>query len=191
MSTTTTQQQLPAATWSSDPVHSSVGFAIKYMVSTFRTTFDRFQATLDTTGDEPKLEGTVDPASIVVKDENFAGHLASPDFFDVAQHPEITFSSTSVRHERSGDEASGRGSGDKLTVEGELTIKGTTQHVVGEGVLTEPHQDLHGNDRVGVQLEAVVDRDAFGVSWNAPLPKGGLALAKEVRLVVELFLVKG
>jgi polyisoprenoid-binding protein YceI len=180
MSSTTTQLQLPAATWSSDPVHSSVGFAIKYMVSTFRTTFDRFQATLDTTGDVPTLQGTVDPASIVVKDENFAGHLASPDFFDVAQYPEITFSSTSFRQE-----------GDKLTVEGELTIKGTTQHVVGEGVLTEPHQDLYGNDRVGIQLEAIVDRDAFGVSWNAPLPKGGLALAKEVRLVVELFLVKG
>jgi polyisoprenoid-binding protein YceI len=179
MSTTIEQLQLPAATWSLDPVHSSAAFAVKYMVSTFRTTFDRFDATLDTTGGEPKLTGTVDPASIVIKDENFKGHLMSPDFFDVQNHPEITFESTGFRRE-----------GDELVVDGDLTIKGRTQRVVGRGVLTEPHQDLHGNDRIGVQLEAVVDRDAFGVSWNAPLPSGGLALAKEVRLVVELFLVK-
>jgi polyisoprenoid-binding protein YceI len=190
MSTTLEQLQLPSATWSLDPVHSSAAFAVNYMVSTFRTTFDRFDATLDTTGGEPTLTGTVDPASIVIKDENFKGHLMSPDFFDVQNHPEITFESTSFRRERSGDEASGRGSGDQLVVEGDLTIKGRTQRVVGRGALTEPYQDLHGNDRVGVQLEAVVDRDAFGVSWNAPLPSGGLALAKDVRLVVELFLVK-
>ena len=179
MSTTIEQLQLPAATWSLDPVHSSAAFAVNYMVSTFRTTFDRFDATLDTTGGEPRLTGTVDPASIVIKDENFKGHLMSPDFFDVQNHPEITFESTSFRRDV-----------DQLVVEGDLTIKGRTQRVVGRGALTEPYQDLHGNDRVGVQLEAVVDRDAFGVSWNAPLPSGGLALAKDVRLVVELFLVK-
>jgi polyisoprenoid-binding protein YceI len=179
MSTTAVQPALPAATWSLDPVHSTAGFAVKYMVSTFRTSFDRFDATLDTTGDEPVLRGTVDPASIVVKDENFAAHLASPDFFDVANHPEITFVSTSFRAD-----------GDELVVEGDLTIKGVTQKVVGRGVLTEPHEDLYGNTRVGVQLEAVVDRSVFGVSWNAPLPKGGLALANEVRLAVELFLVQ-
>ena len=179
MSTTAVQSALPAATWSLDPVHSTAGFAVKYMVSTFRTTFDRFEATLDTTGDEPRLSGSVDPSSIVVKDENFKAHLLSPDFFDVQNHPSITFESTSFRRE-----------GDELVVEGDLTIKGVTQRVEGRGVLTEPHQDLYGNDRIGVQLEAVVDRNAFGVSWNAPLPKGGLALAGEVRLVVELFLVK-
>jgi polyisoprenoid-binding protein YceI len=180
MSTTIEQLRLPAAVWSLDPIHSNAAFAVKYMVSTFRTNFDRFDATLDTTGAEPKLTGTVDPASIVLKDENFKGHLMSPDFFDVQNHPQITFESTGFRRE-----------GEELVVEGDLTIKGNTQRVVGRGVLTEPHQDLHGNERIGVQLEAVVDRDAFGVSWNAPLPSGGLALAREVKLVVELFLVKG
>jgi polyisoprenoid-binding protein YceI len=180
MSTILQRQQLPAGTWSLDPVHSTAGFAIKYMLSTFRTHFDRVEAALDTTGAEPKLSGSVDPASIVVKDENFAAHLASPDFFDVANHPRITFESTSFRRD-----------GDRLVVEGDLTIKGLTQSVEAQGVLTEPHEDLHGNTRVGIQLEAVIDRDAFGVSWNAPLPKGGLALARDVRLEVELFLVKG
>ena len=81
------EQQLPAATWSVDPVHSTIGFSIKYLVSKFRTEFERYDATLDTAGDEPRLVGTVDPTSIRVKDENFHAHLQSPDFFDSERHP--------------------------------------------------------------------------------------------------------
>ena len=179
MSTAITEQlRLPAVTWSLDPVHSSVGFAIKYMVSTFRTTFDRFEATLDTTGDEPRLSGAVDPSSIVVKDENFKAHLVSPDFFDVQNHPRITFESTAFRQD-----------GDELVVEGDLTIKGNTHRVEGRGTIADPHEDIVGNTKVGVTLEAEVDRTKFGLSWNAPLPRGGFALANEVALQIELELI--
>ena len=58
------------------------------------------------------------------------------------------------------------------------------------GELTPVHEDLHGNERVGLHLEAAIDRTHFGVSWNAPLPKGGLALANETKLVVDLFFVR-
>jgi polyisoprenoid-binding protein YceI len=177
--TTAVQQQLPAATWSVDNIHSTVGFAVKYMVSTFRTEFERYEATLDTTGDEPRLYGSVDPASIVVKDPNLHAHLQSPDFFDTERHPAITFESTSFRVD-----------GDELVVAGNLTIKGETRPIEGRGELTPVHEDLHGNERIGVQLEAAIDRSHFGVSWNAPLPKGGLALANETKLVVDLFFVK-
>jgi polyisoprenoid-binding protein YceI len=177
--TTATEQRLPAATWNVDTVHSTVGFAVKYMVATFRTDFSGYEASLDTTGDEPRLSGSVDPTSIVIGDPNFHAHLQSPDFFDSERHPAITFESTSFRTD-----------GDELIVAGDLTIKGETRRVEGRGELTPVHEDLHGNERVGVHLEAVIDRSHFGVSWNAPLPKGGLALANETKLLVDLFFVK-
>ena len=176
---TAIQQELPAATWAVDNVHSTVGFAIKYMVSTFRTEFERYEATLDTTGDEPRLYGSVAPESIVIKEPNFHAHLQSPDFFDTERHPAITFESTAFRID-----------GDELVVDGDLTIKGETRPVRARGELTPLHEDLHGNERVGIELEASIDRSHFGVSWNAPLPKGGLALANETKLVVDLFFVK-
>jgi polyisoprenoid-binding protein YceI len=177
--TTAIRQELPAAVWNVDPIHSTVSFAVKYMVSAFRTEFDRYEAKLDTTGDEPRLSGSVDPASIVIKDPNLHAHLQSPDFFDTERHPAIAFESTSFRLD-----------GDQLVVDGDLTIKGETRPVEARGELTPVHEDLYGNERIGVQLEAVIDRSHFGVSWNAPLPKGGLALANETKLVVDLFFVK-
>src|ERR671910_2454725 len=128
MSTATTA--LPAATWAVDPVHSTAGFAIKYMVSTFKAEFARVDATLDTTGDTPKLTGSVDPASIQVKDENFHAHLQSAEFFDTENHPAITFESTDFRSD-----------GDDLVVGGNLTIKGETRPVEGRGQLVEPFED--------------------------------------------------
>ncbi len=175
---TATQTQLPAATWGVDPVHSTAGFSIKYMVSTFRAGFERFDVTLDTTGDQPRLSGSVDPTSIAVRDENFHAHLQSPEFFDTERHPAITFESTAWRVE-----------GDELVVEGDLTIKGDTRPVEARGTFTAPHEDPWGNTRLGVTLEAVIDRSHFGLTWNNPLPKGGLALANDVRLIADLQLV--
>ena len=177
MSTATTA--LPAATWDLDTIHSTAGFAIKYMVSSFKADFSKFDASLDTTGDTPKLTGSVDPASIQVKDENFHAHLQSADFFDTENHPAITFESSDFRID-----------GDELVVDGTLTIKGEARPIEARGSFEEPFEDPYGGTRVGLQLEAVIDRTHFGVSWNNPLPKGGLALADDVRLVVTLQLVK-
>jgi len=177
--TTAIQQDLPAAVWGLDGTHSTASFAIKYMVSTFRAGFDKLDAKLDTTGDQPVLTGSVDPTSIAVKDENFHAHLQSPDFFDSERHPAVTFESTSFRVD-----------GDELVVDGNLTIKGDTRPVEARGTFTAPHEDPWGNTRLGITLEAVVDRSHFGLTWNNPLPKGGLALANDVRLVVDLQLVK-
>jgi polyisoprenoid-binding protein YceI len=177
--TTAIEQRLPAASWGVDKMHSTVGFALKYMVSTFRTGFERFDVTLDTTGDEPRLTGSVDPTSIAVRDENFHAHLQSPEFFDSARHPAITFESTSWRLD-----------GDAVVVTGNLTIKGDTRSVEARGELTPPFEDPFGGTRLGITLEAVVDRTHFGLTWNNPLPKGGLALANDVRLHVDLQLVR-
>ena len=176
-----TQQELPVGTWKLDTVHSSAGFAVKHMVvATFRGRFDDFDATLEVAEDgTQKLVGTVDPKSIVVKDENLAGHLQSPDFFDTERYPELRFESTSIRIE-----------GDEAILEGELTIKGNTNPVTARGAYVGPHEDIAGNTKIGLSFETVVDRTLYGLNWNAPLPKGGVALSNEVTLIVELELAK-
>lgn len=177
MSSATTQ--LPAATWNVDKIHSTVGFAVKHMVvSTFRGRFEDFDAALVSAEDGTlRLDGRVRADSIVVKDENLAAHLTSPEFFDTQRHPEITFASTLVR-------ADG-----ELIVDGELTIKGNTRPIEARGTLTEPVVTLGDVTKLGLELEASVDRTEYGLEWNAPLPKGGFALDNEVKLIVSLELV--
>ena len=174
MSTTIEQQQteIPAGSWQADPVHSSVGFAVKYLgVATFTGELTNFEATLD----DGVLAGKAQVASVEVKDENLKAHLQSPDFFDAERHPEVSFSGRRV--------GGGR-------FEGELTIKGVTQPATLEGTVTGPVTDPYGNERYGLSLATVVDRTAFGLNWNAPLPGGGFALANDVTLKAELSLVK-
>jgi polyisoprenoid-binding protein YceI len=179
MSTATTQ--LPVGNWTADTVHSSVGFAVKHMVvSTFRGRFEEYDATLVSAEDGTlRLEGSVKADSIVVKDENLAAHLKSPEFFDTERHPEITFASTLVRADNG-----------ELIVDGELTIKGHTRPIEARGTITEPVVTFGDVEKVGLELEASVDRTEYGLDWNAPLPKGGFALDNEVKLIVSLELLK-
>jgi polyisoprenoid-binding protein YceI len=176
-----TAQQLPTGTWKLDPIHSSAGFAVKHMVvATFRGRFEDFDATLEVGEDgQTKLVGVVKADSIVVKDPNLQEHLKSPDFFDTERYPEIRYEASSIRRE-----------GDELIVDGEMTIKGNTHPVEGRGTIVDPHEDIAGNTKIGVTLETEVDRTKFGLNWNAPLPKGGFALADEVQLIVELELAQ-
>src|SRR3954469_23762266 len=99
MSTITTSTLPAGSTWTADHVHSQVGFAVKHMVvSTFRSQFDDYDATLTAAEDGTlRLAGRVGAGSIVLKDESLAAHLAAPDFFDTERHPDITFTSTLVR----------------------------------------------------------------------------------------------
>jgi polyisoprenoid-binding protein YceI len=110
-----------------------------------------------------------------VKDENLQAHLRTPDFFDTERYPEIKFESTSIRRD-----------GDELVVDGNLTIKDQTHPVEGRGTITDPHENIAGKNGIGVTLETKVDRTQFGLNWNAPLPKGGFAVADDVALTVEL-----
>ena len=118
-----------------------------------------------------RLEGRVSADSIAVKDENLAAHLQAPDFFDTERHPDITFTSTLVRADNGA-----------LIVDGELTIKGHPRAIEARGAITEPHVTFGDVEKVGLELEAIVDRTEYGLDWNAPLPKGGFALANEVKL---------
>jgi polyisoprenoid-binding protein YceI len=180
MSTQTVKQEIAAGTYVVDPVHSSIGFAVVHNgVSTFRGSFGEYEARL-TGGEAPRLEGSVEVASIDVPDEQLRGHLLSPEFFDAERHPQIRFGSTEL-------DVDGDGS---ARVRGELEIRGEKREVEAGGRFAQLGADLGGNARVGLSLEATVDRRDFGLDWNAELPSGDRVLDYEVTIAVELELVK-
>jgi polyisoprenoid-binding protein YceI len=176
---TETRRSLPTGTWQLDPVHSSIGFEIEYIVGAFRGQFRDVDATLTASEDGAQLQGAARVASVDVKDENLSAHLQSPDFFDAERHPELTFSS----HELERD-------GNALVARGELTIKGVTQRVELTGTIVDPTTDAYGRERIGLRLETTVDRTAFGVDWNTPLPDGRPSLGNDVVLAAELYFVE-
>jgi polyisoprenoid-binding protein YceI len=172
---TTEAQVVPAGTWTVDKVHSDVGFAVDYLAGTFTGSFSDF----DAEARDGVVRGTAKVASVQVKDPNLVAHLQAPDFFDAERHPEITFASKDIRRD-----------GDRLSIDGEITIKGHTEPVQIIGVISDPINDPYGGERFGLKLEAKVDRTKFGVNWNNPLPSGDPALADEVTLIAELQLSK-
>ena len=172
---------LPTGTYTSDPVHSTTGFAVKHMLATFRGSFAAFDAQLTVDEDgRAQLVGSVPVETVVVKDENLVAHLQSPEFFDAEQHPRITFESTDIAIE-----------GGDVTITGDLTLKGHTERVAATGTIVGPIEDPFGNTKLGLELKTIVDRTKFGLNWNAPLPKGGFMLANDVTLSVDLELVQG
>jgi polyisoprenoid-binding protein YceI len=173
------KEQLPTGTWQVDPAHSQVGFAVPYLVGTFRGGFSPVEATLTAGANGVDLAGTAPVAGIKVQDENLQAHLLSPDFFDAERAPKIEFKANGI--DRAGDE---------VRVDGELTIKGVTRPVELAGTITDAIVDGYGNDRIGLTLETTVDRTAFGLNWNTPLPTGEPALGNDETLTAELYFVK-
>ena len=180
MSTTAEQTtSIPTGTWGLDPIHSSVGFAVTYSGSgTFRGGFKEFDAKLV----DGTLEGVAKVASVDIDEPQLAGHLQTPDFFDVEQHPELRFTSKDI--ERNGDE---------VTIEGELTLRGVTKPVTISGTVVGPTPDAGvagGIQRIAFDVETKVDRHEFGIDWNRELPTGGPALANDVKITANLALVQ-
>src|SRR5262245_44314135 len=165
---------IPTGTLNADQVHSSLGFAVRYMgISGFKGNVRDFRASLA----DGELEGAARIESLDAKDGNLQAHLLSPEFFDAERHPEVAFSGRLV--------PAGRG----VEVDGEITIKGITRPAVLRGTLTGPTADPYGNARYGLDLEAPTDRTEFGLAWNADMPDGTKALANEVTLTAALSLV--
>jgi polyisoprenoid-binding protein YceI len=180
MTTQTVKQEIPAGTYAVDPVHSSVGFSVVHNgVSTFRSGFGAYEARV-TGGDEPSLEGSVDVASVEISEEQLKGHLLSPEFFDAERHPRLRFSSSELDVGEDGS----------VTVRGGLEIRGETHEIEVSGRFAQLGADLGGKARVGLSLEARVDRRDFGLDWNAELPSGGQVLDYEVEIAVELELAE-
>lgn len=168
-----TIEQQATGTFAADPVHSHVGFEVTYAVATFSGEVTDFTASLV----DGHLEGSAKIESIHLKDENLQAHVLSPEFFDAERHPVLTFSGDLARD------------GDKATIDGEITIKGITQPATLAGTIVGPTVDHFGATRVGLKLETVIDRTAFDIKWNMPLPNGEPALGNEVTLKADLTLV--
>jgi polyisoprenoid-binding protein YceI len=179
MSTAQAESTIPTGVWKSDPIHSSVGFAVRHVVGTFRGSFGRFEAELSDASGEPRLSGRVPVESVQVDEENLYGHLLSPEFFDKDLNPEIVFESTGIARD-----------GDQVVVDGELTVKGVTKPVVARGEIAGPAVGPADSERIGIELETKVDRHDFGLDWQMDLPDGGKTLGDEVTLTVHLELVE-
>jgi polyisoprenoid-binding protein YceI len=179
--TSTTSGAIPAGAYNVDPTHSNVGFEVRHMgIATVRGTFHKFEGTLDATGEDPVLQGTVEVDSIDSNEENRDGHLKGPEFFDGDQHPQITFRSTAAEPQPEG----------RIRLEGEITIKGITKPLELTGTFTEGGEDPWGNQRVGFEVEGKIDRRDFDLKWNQTLPNGNLLVSNEVKLLVSVSAVR-
>jgi polyisoprenoid-binding protein YceI len=165
-----TATQVPTGTWIVDPIHSTAEFSVKHLISTFRAGFEDVSGKLA----DGVLEGAVPVENITIKQPDLRGHVLSPDFFDAANHPTISFRSTDLRVD-----------GDELALEGELTIRGTTRPVTAKGAINGP-VDAPWGQSLALELETVIDRNDYGITWQMEAPGGRKALGDEVVLSVHL-----
>jgi polyisoprenoid-binding protein YceI len=169
-------------TYCADPVCSSFGFAVRHMsVATFRGSFSDVEASVAIADDASlSLSGTAQVRSIsIVSPPEFRNHVLGADFLDAGRHPVIVFRSDRAPVDEDGT----------LAIEGQLTIRNVTRSVVATGTWSAPVEDPYGNMRAGVELTTTVDRRDYGMTWNAPLPKGGYALGTQVTVTAHLELV--
>jgi polyisoprenoid-binding protein YceI len=168
-------------TYTIDPAHSHLGFAVKHMgISTVRGSFDDFAGTVTVTGANLSAGGHAQVASITTGADARDEHLRGGDFFDAEQHPQISFTATGVE-----------GDADELRLTGDITIKGVTKPIVFTGEASNGGQDPWGNDRIGFELDSKIDRREFGLTWNQTLANNGVLVSNDVKLNLSISAVKG
>lgn len=170
--------------WNIDNTHSGISFSIRHMVvSKVRGRFTKFSGTL-TLGDEDltrsNVEVNIDAASIDTGVAERDTHLRSPDFFDVAQHPELRFRSTQIE----------KVAADRYRVLGALTIRGVTRDVTLDVDYGGQAKDPWGHERVGFQARTSLNRKDFGLEWNQVLEAGGVLVGDRVEIELEVQAVK-
>ncbi|HTJ67005.1 MAG TPA: YceI family protein [Actinospica sp.] len=167
-----------AGTWIVDNVHSYVGFTIRHMmVSKVRGRFTAFTAEF-TTRDNPletSVSATIDATSIDTGNSMRDDHIRSADFFAAADHPTITFTSTGIRFEDG-----------EFLLDGSLTIRGNSRPVTL--TLDSPAfgPDAQGGMKAGFSASTEINRHDFGVSYNGPVPGGGVIVSEKVAITLEI-----
>jgi polyisoprenoid-binding protein YceI len=174
-----------ASSWDIDPGHSAAQFSVRHlMVSNVRGEFSKVSGTVDLDDQDitkSTVNATIDATTVNTRDEKRDGHLKSPEFFDVAKFPTITFKSKKVAK-------AGTGS---LTVTGDLTIHGVTKEVAlkVDGPVA-PVKDPWGNTRSGATASVKIARKDFGLVWNKALEAGGVVVGEEVTITIDIELTK-
>jgi polyisoprenoid-binding protein YceI len=171
-------------TWKIDPAHSSAQFVVRHMMITnVRGGFSGVQGTVVYDPDDlssSSIDVNIDKKTLSTGDATRDTHVKSPDFLDVEKYPTITFKSKKITKD-----------GDGLKVIGDLTIHGVTKEVVlnVEGP-TEEQKDPWGNIRVGASATTKIKRSDFGLTWNAALETGGIMLGDDLKLELDVSLIK-
>ncbi len=170
--------------WVFDPTHSEISFKVKHlMITNVKGEFRKFDATL--ISNDPQFKGAVakasiDASSIFTNSNDRDGHLKSGDFFDVEKYKTIDFESTSLEKF---DEENGQ-------LKGKLTIKGVTKEVSFDVEFGGISKDPWGNEKAGFSLTGKINRDEFGLNWNAALETGGLLVSNDVKISAEIQFIK-
>jgi polyisoprenoid-binding protein YceI len=170
-------------TFNADPVHSHVDFAVRHlMISKVRGAFESFSAQVELP-EGSKLPSSIgaeiDATSVDTRNADRDNHLRSADFFDAATFPKLTFVSTKIS-----------GSDTNFTVEGDLTIRGTTRPVSLQAQFEGSGKDPWGNERVAYAATTKISRKEFGLTWNQALETGGVALGDEIEISLQIEAVK-
>jgi polyisoprenoid-binding protein YceI len=169
--------------WNFDATHSSVDFVVRHMaVSKVRGRFTKWSGSVEfdpANLADASLSVSIDVDSIDTHEAQRDGHLKSPDFFDAANHPKITFEGKKVE-----------ASGSDLKITGDLTIRGTTKSVTLEGEYLGTGKDPWGGTRAGFSAKTSIEREDFGLTWNAALETGGVLVGKKVEIEIDVELVK-
>jgi len=171
-------------TWTIDPAHSNVEFAVKHlMISTVKGRFADVKGTIEHNETNPaasKVEIDISTGSIDTRAEQRDAHLRSPDFFDVERFPTMTFKSKRLDGDINGE----------FKLIGDLTIKGTTREVALDAEFQGRTRDPWGGDRMGFEAKGKINRKDFGLNWNQALDAGGWVLGDDIKLSIGVELVK-
>jgi polyisoprenoid-binding protein YceI len=172
------------AKWAIDTMHSEVQFKVKHLViSTVTGSFNQFTAELEAEKEDftdAKVTFTADVDSIDTNNAQRDGHLKSDDFFGAANHPKLTFVSTSLAQK----------SGSDYVLKGDLTIKGTTKAVELAVDFGGVAKDPYGQTKVGFEATGKINRKDFGLAWSAVTEAGGVVVSDEVKLILNIQFIK-
>jgi polyisoprenoid-binding protein YceI len=174
-----------ATTWEIDPAHSAAQFSVRHlMVSNVRGEFGKVTGTVEYDPKEPAratITATIDATTINTREPKRDEHLRSPDFFDVAKYPTITFKSKRLEMASPG----------KLRIIGDLTIRGVTKEVVLDVEGPTPEiKDPWGNTKIGATATTKINRKDFGLKWNKALETGGVVVGDDVTITIDVELTK-
>ena len=175
--------QAPKEAWSVDKSHSNATFKVRHLMANVSGSFKDFDADIQIDRANPansSVEFTIQAASINTGNDNRDNHLKSPDFFDVAKFPTISFKSTAVKAK----------SKNLFDVTGNLTMHGVTKQVTLPVEFLGFGKDPRGNEKGGFQIETVVNRKDYGIVWNRNLDEGGVLLGDDVKVTINLELNK-
>ncbi|MFN8371681.1 MAG: YceI family protein [Anaerolineae bacterium] len=168
------------ATWNIDTTHTNVAFSIRHMmVATVRGQFANVTGSVNFDPQNlaaSSVEATIDASTINTGVGDRDNHLKSPDFFDVANNPTLTFKSTKV-------EVTGENTA-KIT--GDLTIRGTTRPVVLDTEFNGQFKDLYGNQRVAFSSKTKINREDWNLTWNVALETGGWLVGKDISIDLDV-----